>query len=91
MPLKGFSRDMVQLMETITLLVLASKAPHIASTMTIFIVMKASSSHNAILGQPTLNSLKAVTSTYHLKVKFPTTMEVGEIQGEQVLACECYV
>ena len=29
-------------------------------------------------------------STYYLKVKFPTTHEVGKIKGDQVLARECY-
>ena len=31
-----------------------------------------------------------MTSTYHLKVKFPTAHGVGEIRGDQVLARECY-
>ena len=39
---------------------------------------------------PTLNRWKAVTSTYCLKVKFPTKQGVGEIRGDQVLARECY-
>ena len=34
--------------------------------------------------------LRAVTSTYYLKVKFPTAHGVGEIRGYQVLAKECY-
>ena len=34
--------------------------------------------------------LKTATSTYYLKVKFPTEQEVGEIKGDQVLAKECY-
>nr|XP_023874804.1 uncharacterized protein LOC111987331 [Quercus suber] len=33
---------------------------------------------------------KATTSTYCLKVKFPTEQGVGEIRGDQVLARECY-
>ena len=49
------------------------------------------SAYNAILGRPTLNSWKAVTSTYHLIIKFPTNYEVGELQGNQVAAHECYV
>jgi len=42
------------------------------------------------LGRPALNRLRAVTSTYHLKVRFPTSHGVGEIRGYQVLAKECY-
>ena len=41
--------------------------------------------YNNILGRPTLNRLKAGTSTYYLKEKFPTAHEVGEIRGDQVL------
>ena len=39
---------------------------------------------------PTLNRWKAVTSTYCLKVKFPTKQGFSEIRGDQVLARECY-
>ncbi|XP_040988998.1 uncharacterized protein LOC121236622 [Juglans microcarpa x Juglans regia] len=86
--LKGFSGDMVQPVGTITLSILAGKAPHTALTIANFIVMKAPSSYNTILGWLTLNNLKVVTSTYHLIVKFPTAVRVGEIRGEQVLAHE---
>ena len=37
-----------------------------------FLVVDCSSVYNAILGHPTLNSWKVVTSTYHLMIKFPT-------------------
>ena len=47
--------------------------------------------YNAILGRPTLNSWKAVTSTYHLMIKFPTDYRVGKLCGNQVVARECYI
>ena len=50
-----------------------------------------SSFYNAIIGKPTLNSWKAVTSTYHLLVKFPTKYGVGQVQGDQLAARECYL
>ena len=50
-----------------------------------------SSSYNAIIGRPTLNSWKAVTSTYHLLIKFPTKHGVGQVQGDQLAARECYL
>ena len=56
-----------------------------------FLVVDCSSAYNAILGQPTLNSWKAVTSTYHLMIKFPTDYGVGELRGNQVAAWECYI
>ena len=48
------------------------------------------SSYNVIIGRSTLNRWKAATSTYCLKVKFPTNSGVGEVKGDQVLAKECY-
>ena len=56
-----------------------------------FLVVGCSSSYNAIIGRPTLNSWKAVTSTYHLSVKFPTEHGVGQVQGDQLAARECYL
>ena len=44
-----------------------------------FLVVNCSSAYNAILGRLTLNSWKAVTSTYHLMLKFPTEYGVGEV------------
>ena len=37
-----------------------------------------------------MNKWKAATSTYCLKIKFPTDNGVGEVKGDQVLAKECY-
>ena len=50
-----------------------------------------SSSYNAIIRRPTLNSWKAITSTYHLSVKFPTEYKVGQVQGDQLAARECHL
>ena len=55
-----------------------------------FLVVDYPSSYNVIIGRPTLNRWKATTSTYCLKVKFPTSDEVGEVRGDQILARECY-
>ena len=46
------------------------------------------SSYNVIIGRPTLNRWKAATSTYCLKVKFPTEYGIGEVVGDEVLARE---
>ena len=48
-------------------------------------------SYNAIIGRPTLNSWKVVTSTYHLSVKFPTKYGIGQAQEDQLAARECYL
>ena len=56
-----------------------------------FLVVDCSFVYNAILGRPTLNSWKALTSIYHLMIKFSTEYEVGEVKGDQVGARECYI
>ena len=56
-----------------------------------FLVVDCSSSYNAIIRRPTLNSWKAVTSTYHLLVKFPTACGVGQIKGDQLATREYYL
>ena len=55
-----------------------------------FLVVDCLSSYNEIIGRPTLNHWKAATSTYYLKVKFPTEHGIDEVKGDQVLARECY-
>ena len=56
-----------------------------------FLVVDCSSAYNAILGHPILNSWKAVTSTYHLMIRFPTEYGVGEVRGDQVVVREYYI
>ena len=56
-----------------------------------FLVVHTSSSYNAIQGRPRLNTLRAIVSTYHLLVKFPTRAGVEEIRGDQLLAWQCYL
>ena len=56
-----------------------------------FQVVDCSSVYNTILGHLTLNSWKAITSTYHLIIKFPTEYGVGEVKGDQVAVCKCYI
>ena len=89
--LVGFRGTGVFPIGAITLLVTVGDYPqHITKDVT-FLVVDCSSTYNAILGQPTLNSWKAVTSTYHLMIKFLIDYEVGELRGNQVVAQECYI
>ena len=67
----------VQLVGTITLPVVVGVYPQQITKEVNFLVVDYSLSYNAIIGRPTLNSWKAVTSTYHLSVKFPTDYGVG--------------
>ena len=79
----------MQLVSTITLPVVVEAYPQQVTRNVNFLIVDCSSSYNAIIGRPTLNSWKAITSTYHLSVKFPTKYGVGEVQGDQLAAREC--
>ncbi|KAG6682449.1 hypothetical protein I3842_13G142200 [Carya illinoinensis] len=83
-PLKGFSRDAIPHVGMITLPMSARKGPYTATTMTNLLVIKAPSSYNVIPRHPTLNHLKAIISTYHLKMKFLIEAGVGQVHSEQL-------
>ena len=89
-PLVSFSGDKVYPRGIVTLTVTAGLHPLQVINKHNFLVVNSPSSYNVIIGRPTLNHWKVVTSTYCLKVKFPTEQGVGEIRGDQVLARECY-
>ena len=78
-------------MGTISLSVVVEAYPRQITKDVNFLVVDCSSSYNAIIGRPTLNSWKAVTSTYHLSVKFPIEHGVGQVQGDQLATIECYM
>ena len=47
-----------------------------------FLVVDCSLAYNAIIGQPSLNAWRAVTSTYHLLVKFLAEYGIEEARGD---------
>ena len=89
-PLVSFSEDRVYPKGIVTLTVIVGTHPRQLTRQLDFLVVDCPSSYNVIIGRPTLNRWKAATSTYCLKVKFPTKNGVGEVRGDQVLAKECY-
>ena len=74
----------------VTLMVMASSYPLQVTNQYNCLVVDLPLSYNVIIGRPTFNRWKAATSTYYMKVKFPTEQGIGEIRGDQVLAPECY-
>ena len=90
-PLVGFGGTKVFPLGAVTLSVTVGAYPQQMTRVVTFLVVDYSSAYNGILGRPTLNSWKAATSTYHLMIKFPTKYGIGELQGDQVAACECYI
>ncbi|XP_065638182.1 uncharacterized protein LOC136071148 [Quercus suber] len=89
-PLVSFSGDRVYPRGIVTLTVTVGTYPKQLTRQIDFLVVDCPSSYNVIIGRPALNKWKASTSTYCLKVKFPTEDGVGEVKGDQVLARECY-
>ena len=77
-PLVGFGGTKMYPLGTVTLPVTIGNYPQQITKDVTFLVVDHSSAYNAIIGRPTLNSWKAITSTYHLMVKFPTEYRVGE-------------
>ncbi|XP_075662983.1 uncharacterized protein LOC142632475 [Castanea sativa] len=90
-PLVGFGGARILPLGTVTLAVTIGDYLQQVTRNVTFLVVDCSSAYNAIIGRPTLNSWKAVTSTYHLMIKFPTNHGIGELRGNQVSARKCYV
>ena len=88
--LRGFSGEKVLPLGSIQLVLTLGDPPCQATTAVKFLVVDAPSSYNILLGRPSLNSIKAIPSTYHMMIKFPTTSGVGMVRGDQRVARECY-
>ena len=89
-PFVGFSGDRLYPKGIVTLTVTVGAYPKQLTRQLDFLVVDCPSSYHVIIGRPTLNRWKSTTSTYYLKVKFPTENGVGEVKVDQVLARECY-
>ncbi|XP_024025968.1 uncharacterized protein LOC112092910 [Morus notabilis] len=89
-PLYGFTGDFVIPQGTIRLPITAGEKPRQATTMANFMVRKGGSQYNAVVGRPTLQALRVITSVYHQKVKFPTPNGMGEMKSNQYEARVTY-
>ena len=90
-PLIGFRRTKVYPFGIVTLHITVGDYPQQITKDVTFLVVNCSSAYNAILRRLTLNSWKAVTSTYHLMIKFPTDYGVRELCEDQVATREFYI
>ena len=90
-PLVGFGGTRVFPLGAVTLSVTVGDYPRQITKDVTFLMVDYLSAYNAILRRPNLNSWKAATSTYHLMIKFPMDYRVGELRGNQVAACKCYI
>ncbi|GFS42455.1 hypothetical protein Acr_00g0079950 [Actinidia rufa] len=79
-PLIGFGGNTTHPLGWINLPITLGTEPHQTTIWQDFIVVDCPSPYNAILGRPTLGGIKAITLTYHLKLKFPTPTGIGKIK-----------
>ncbi|KAL2226838.1 UNVERIFIED_CONTAM: Retrovirus-related Pol polyprotein from transposon [Sesamum indicum] len=89
-PLVGFGGSKVASLGTIELPVSMGEEPKRKTLMVKFLVVDTPFTYNVILGRPGLNSFRAVISTYHMKMKFPTEYGIGEVSCDQKEARKCY-
>ena len=88
--LRGFFWEKVLPLGSIQLVLTLGDPPCQATTTARFLIVDAPSAYNVLLGRPSLNAIKAIPSTYHMMIKFPTVSGVGMVRGDQRVARECY-
>jgi hypothetical protein len=86
-PLYGFSGESVMPVGRVTVKVHAGTV----SSPTEFWVLNSYSPYNAILGRPWLHKMRAVPSTLHQRLRFPTLEGIMEVRGDQVIAKQCLI
>lgn len=89
-PLYGFGHSMVLIKGTLYLAVTFGSTPRQLASKIKFYAVNAHSLYNIFLSRPMLTTIQAVTSTPHLKIKFPTPSGVGEVWGDQETTEKCY-
>ncbi|KAL2531484.1 RNase H domain-containing protein [Abeliophyllum distichum] len=90
-PLHGFGGATIIPEGTIELPVTLGTYPASVVIMTNFLLVKAPMAYNTIYGRTLLNAARAVVSTYHQVMKYPTSRGVGCVRGDQQASRRCYV
>ncbi|XP_074373845.1 uncharacterized protein LOC141714212 [Apium graveolens] len=80
-PIYGFNQVEFQVEREIQLPLTIGEEPREATQILNFQVIKEASTYNAIMGRTWIHAFKAVPSTYHMVLKFPTRTE-SERQNE---------
>ncbi|XP_074374545.1 uncharacterized protein LOC141714952 [Apium graveolens] len=91
MPIYGFAGVECPVEGIIKLPLTMGHEPRQASQMLNFMVVKAGSTYNAIMGRTGIHAFKIVPSSYHSVIKFPTRDGIGEERRDQKMAKSCYV
>ncbi|RWW42488.1 hypothetical protein BHE74_00051973 [Ensete ventricosum] len=85
------TRDFISPLGTTTLPVTIREELRSKALMVSFTVVGLPLAYNAIIGQPTLNKLRTVVSTYHRVMKFPTKTGVVEAKSNPQESRQCYM
>ncbi|RDX61810.1 Retrovirus-related Pol polyprotein, partial [Mucuna pruriens] len=88
--LYGFSGERVPIKGTVEIETIFGEGNNAKMILVVYTVIEAESSYNIIMGRPALNRLKAIVSTYHLCMKYPTNGGVGAIWADSSMAKRCY-
>ncbi|KAL0702228.1 hypothetical protein Bca4012_058350 [Brassica carinata] len=84
-PIFGLSGEATMTLGSIDLMVKAGSIEKITE----FLIVDRPMSYNVIMGTPWLNSMRAIPSTYHMCLKFPTPYGVETIQGDHRISQVC--
>ena len=90
LPLYGFTGDHVSPKGTIKLVMTMGEHPRLSTVMVEFLIFDCPLAFNGVIGRPLLKALKAITSIYHLTMKFPSMEETGQVRGTHYDSRECY-
>ncbi|KAG7564677.1 Retrotransposon gag domain [Arabidopsis suecica] len=86
-PITGFDGDTVMTVGTIMLPIYVGGTMHFFN----FVVVDKPIVYNVILGTPWLYKMKAVASTYHQCVKFPTVHGIYTLRGDPLVGRTCFI
>ncbi|XP_065049759.1 uncharacterized protein LOC135679706 [Musa acuminata AAA Group] len=89
--LTRFTGDSISPLGAVTLPLTLGTLPRTKTVMSTFLVVDLPIAYNAILGRPSLNKIRALVSTYHQTVKFPTHAGTGEVWGSPRESRQCYL
>ncbi|XP_071694775.1 uncharacterized protein [Rutidosis leptorrhynchoides] len=88
-PLASFANDLSWSEGSVVLEVVLGKTPFKRTAHIEFLVVKANSQYNVILGRSAMMAFGAVTSTVHGMMKFPTSAGIATLYAERRRPIEC--
>ncbi|KAL0283133.1 UNVERIFIED_CONTAM: hypothetical protein Sangu_2909400 [Sesamum angustifolium] len=90
-PLTGFSGEIIEPLGEVMLPLSLGSLSKRSTKMVKFLVVKAPSAYNIILGTSSLILFRAIASTFYMKLKLPTSVGVGEAVEDELMTRVCYV